>query len=265
MEFSLANDRVHVTKLDSVDSTNAELHRMITAGVSANWTAVVAGQQTAGRGRQGRTWQSDPGAGIWASVLIDLGNCPRPSWLSLVAGLAINRGLSAYGFIGVDLKWPNDVIAQGRKLAGILSESVVGTPKYIVGMGINVATDVYPGAIGLAELPFSHEDANPLDNHLDHHPVLEAVMSEFIAQVDSWHAADWEIDLIQREYLLACRSIGADIGITEPDGGKFTGRGIGVDLDGHLLVAETGTTRIRTVIAADIIHATIEPCTPKNS
>jgi BirA family transcriptional regulator, biotin operon repressor / biotin---[acetyl-CoA-carboxylase] ligase len=261
MEFSLVNDRVHVREMDTVDSTNNELHRLIESGTAVGWTTVIAGQQTAGRGRQGRTWQSDPGAGIWTSVLIDLEDCPEPSWLSLIAGLAIVRGVSKCGFVGAQLKWPNDVIAQGRKLAGILSEGVVGNPTYIVGMGINVFTDVYPGAIGLAELPRSAGDESPCDPRL----VFESVIRELVALIDSWQRASWDTGAIHSEYLVNCRSIGADLGITEPDGLTWTGTGVGVDSAGHLLVQETGSTRIRTVIAADVVHATIEPCTPKSS
>ena len=264
MQFLLVSDRVHVTKLGSVDSTNAELHRMIESGTATDLTVVIAGEQTAGRGRQGRSWQSKPGAGIWTSILVDLGDCPCPTWLSLIAGLAITRGVTAAGisenaFSAPELKWPNDVIARDRKLAGILTEGVSGTSLYIVGMGINVSTEPFPGAIGLTELLAA------TDTPLVARAVFEAVVTEFVALIDGWRDADWDTEAIRAEYLSVCRSIGVDLGITEPDGTTWSGVGVGLDDSGHLLVQESGTTLTRTVIAADVVHATIEPCTQRNS
>jgi len=264
MQFSLVSDRVHVTELDSVDSTNAELHRMIESGTATDFTVVIAGEQTAGRGRQGRAWQSKPGAGIWTSILVDLEDCPCPTWLSLIAGLAITRGVRVAGiseteFSGAGLKWPNDVIAQDRKLAGILTEGVTGTSLYIVGMGINVSAESFPGAIGVAEL------LTDVETTMVTRAVFEAVVTEFVALIDGWRDADWDTEAIRAEYLSACRSIGADLGITEPDGTAWSGVGVGLDDSGHLLVQESGTTLTRTVVAADVVHATIDPCTQKNS
>jgi len=259
MQFSLEGDRVHVTELDTVDSTNAELHRMIQSGTATDLTVVIAGEQTAGRGRQGRTWQSSPGAGIWTSLLVDLGDCPCPTWLSVVAGLAITRAVRVTDSVKAELKWPNDVIAQDRKLAGILTEGVSGTSLYIVGMGINISPDAYPGAIGLTEL--TDQSGTPVAPRR----VFEAVVTEFVALLDVWRDSGWDTEAIQAEYSSLCRSIGADLGITEPDGSQWSGIGIGLDQSGHLLVKESSTTLIRTVIAADVVHATIDTCTPKSS
>ncbi len=98
--------------------------------------------QTAGRGRRGRVWQSWPGAGLTFSALWRFApGSPVPAGLSLVAGLAVARALEELGVEGVQLKWPNDVLIHGQKLAGILVELIPGrgrTPAAVVGIGINL-------------------------------------------------------------------------------------------------------------------------------
>jgi BirA family biotin operon repressor/biotin-[acetyl-CoA-carboxylase] ligase len=98
--------------------------------------------QTAGRGRRGRVWQSWPGAGLTFSALWRFApGAPVPAGLSLVAGLAVARALEELGVEGVQLKWPNDVLIHGKKLAGILVELIPGrgrTPAAVVGIGINL-------------------------------------------------------------------------------------------------------------------------------
>lgn len=103
---------------------------------------LAADVQTAGRGRRGRVWQSWPGASLTFSALWRFApGSPVPAGLSLVAGLAVARALEELGVDGVQLKWPNDVLVHGRKLAGILVELAPGrgrTPAAVVGIGINL-------------------------------------------------------------------------------------------------------------------------------
>ena len=120
---------------DSVDSTNniaADLaHDPANAGM-----AVLAGEQTAGRGQYGRSWQSPPGAGVWLSVLLapppDL---RRPVLLTAWAAIAVADTASELTGHPTRVKWPNDVLLAGRKVCGILIEQTQGT---VVGIGLNV-------------------------------------------------------------------------------------------------------------------------------
>ena len=104
-------------------------------------TAVVAEEQTAGRGRRGRTWDSSARAGLWWSLLLRP-HIPadRLGWLPLVVGVGVARGLHAAAGVQVELKWPNDVLVSGRKLAGILAERLADG-SVVVGVGINVDQD----------------------------------------------------------------------------------------------------------------------------
>jgi BirA family transcriptional regulator, biotin operon repressor / biotin---[acetyl-CoA-carboxylase] ligase len=102
---------------------------------------VIADMQTAGRGRLGRTWASPPGAGIYASIVV------RPSagaarLLTLAAGVAVAEGIASATGLEPELKWPNDVHCQGRKVAGILAERVAD--HVVLGFGVNVLQAVYP-------------------------------------------------------------------------------------------------------------------------
>jgi BirA family biotin operon repressor/biotin-[acetyl-CoA-carboxylase] ligase len=256
-------DVPQIITLESVDSTNAELHRMCDQGPVAAWTVVTAFHQSAGRGRQGRNWQSDPGAGLWVSVLVDLADCPQPQWLPLIAGLSLCNATRKFTESDVALKWPNDVIVGGRKLAGILTEALPKTTRneagrYIVGMGLNFAPDVYPGAAGLRELI-------PVGAVLDRDEVLAEVIGSLRHLIGEWRADHWSTESIRAQYLRRCLSIGAELEITEPGAPRWSGTGMSIDSAGHLVVREHDTQIDRTVVAADVIHASIAPCTPKNS
>ena len=136
--------RFDVAVLASIDSTNAELSRRAALGAPSG-LCVVAESQTAGRGRRGRTWHSALGASLTLSLLwrVDKG-AAELAGLSLVVGLAILRALQDIGLRDPDcvkLKWPNDIVADGAKLAGVLIETqgdMLGPTTAVIGIGINV-------------------------------------------------------------------------------------------------------------------------------
>lgn len=258
-----ASDVMNIIALESVDSTNSELVRMCADGPVAPWTVVVAGEQTSGRGRLGRMWQSDPGAGMWASVAVDLNGCLNSQWLPLVAGLSLCTVVSEFTGVEVGVKWPNDVMLGDRKLAGILTEALPGTDKYVVGMGLNFDSDVYPGAVGVRELM-------PATFVINRDQILLKVIHSLRDLITVWRDSSWDTEEIRHQYERACVSIGADLVITEPSTGEsgsstWSGYGHGVDPAGHLVVKQHESGFERTVVAADVVHATIAPCTPKNS
>lgn len=123
--------------LDCVDSTNtyAKMHfNELSDGV-----LVVAREQTAGRGRQSRRWFSPPDCNIYASWVVK--NCQRPFWATVAGGLAVLDVLKCFApEAGFFIKWPNDIYAREKKIAGLLSESIPGG--VITGMGININLSV---------------------------------------------------------------------------------------------------------------------------
>lgn len=124
----------------SIVSTNDRL-KALARGGAPEWTTVLADEQTGGRGREGRTWVSPPG-GLYLSVLLRP-RFSRVGLLPLAAGVAVAEAADELG-VGTELKWPNDVLAAGGKLAGILSEAAsgpAGIEWVVLGIGVNVALD----------------------------------------------------------------------------------------------------------------------------
>lgn len=140
--------RAHFTR---TDSTNERARAMARAG-TPHGTLVTAAEQTAGRGRQGRSWVAPPDRALQASlVLRELG--AMAPLLPLLAGVAVCEACEAAAAVHAELKWPNDVRIAGAKLAGILVEANPGERWAVLGIGINVTTspaDLLPGATSLA-------------------------------------------------------------------------------------------------------------------
>lgn len=130
-----------VTVEPSVDSTNAEIFRRLDAGARAPFV-LLAERQTAGRGRRGRVWASPFAENLYCSVALRVdGGMSQVEALSLTVGLAVAKALQSCGIDGARLKWPNDVLVDGRKISGILLE-LAGDPAdvchVVIGIGINV-------------------------------------------------------------------------------------------------------------------------------
>lgn len=142
-----------VVVFEQVASTMDEAHRLAEGG-AADGTAVIADVQTAGRGRHGRRWTSARGAGLWMTVIHRGVSVAGLDVLSLRIGLALAPVLDRYASDRVMLKWPNDLLVRGRKLAGILIESrwrQAAVEWVAVGVGVNVAAPAdQPAAVGLA-------------------------------------------------------------------------------------------------------------------
>lgn len=134
----LAELQVH----QHIDSTNAEALRTLAEGVVSG-LAITAEQQSAGRGRRGRTWVSPFARNIYLSLTWQYSQgAAALEGMSLAVGVAVVRALEKLGLVGASLKWPNDVLYQRRKLGGVLLEMVgdaSGVCQVVVGVGLNVA------------------------------------------------------------------------------------------------------------------------------
>lgn len=217
-------------------------------------TVVVADEQTAGRGRLGRTWASAPGAGLWCSVLVRMGVAQGRGLLPLLAGVAVAEAVRGRG-VEAALKWPNDVVIDGdafdgspgpRKLGGILSESD-GDDAVVIGIGINVSQThddlPVPAATSLA----LEQGAMPRDELLvDILTRLHAAIEELRAQGSAGALGG---------YRRLCLTLGREVTVMLPSGEEISGRAVGLGEDGQLEVR----TALKTVFVAagDVIHATI--------
>jgi BirA family transcriptional regulator, biotin operon repressor / biotin---[acetyl-CoA-carboxylase] ligase len=147
MSFELP-DRI-VRWFPSIDSTMTIAAQMAREGCPSG-TVVGADQQTAGMGRQGRPWHSEPGAGLYVSIVLRL-NLGREAipLLMLALGVASQQAIAEVSGLAPDLRWPNDVLLDGKKCAGILANAEDGA--IIAGIGINVSHESFPPELaGLA-------------------------------------------------------------------------------------------------------------------
>lgn len=126
----------------TLDSTNSEAKRRAEEGAPEG-LVVVAAEQTAGRGRRGRPWHSPPGKGVYLSVIL---RPPWPvadaGWLAVLGGVAAAQTLKSLGVTDLCIKWPNDLLVQGKKIGGVLVEPSVreGRIEYaVLGVGLNLA------------------------------------------------------------------------------------------------------------------------------
>jgi BirA family biotin operon repressor/biotin-[acetyl-CoA-carboxylase] ligase len=226
-------------------STNAVLLERAAAGAPTG-TTLVAGTQTAGRGRQGRTWLSSPGDSLTFSLLWRFASGAAPIGLPLAVGVAVARALDKFGIRDTALKWPNDVLKGGRKLAGILVELVPGTPHAaVIGIGLNQRLP--------ADIPDElRARSAALDADIEPHVLLAALLIELRIVLEQF--ADGGFAVFRDDWL--ARNAHADLPIrllsdfAPPRGGICRG----VAADGALLL-ETGdgnTGRIERVLAGEV-------------
>jgi len=227
---------------ETVGSTNADVVEMAAQG-APDGTCEVAGEQTAGRGRHGRSWDSPLGAGLWSSTLIT--DCEEPARLPLLAALAVRDAASSQQGPTLSIKWPNDVLAPGdRKIAGILAERC--DRGVVVGIGINLTQSA-------GELPT--ETATSWQQEVGSIPDRSELLADLLLALHRWIHEDWGVALTQ--YRAASVTLGKRIRVFEPGGRQWDGDAVDIDRQGHLVVREG--ENLRTVIAGDVMHATIAP------
>jgi BirA family transcriptional regulator, biotin operon repressor / biotin---[acetyl-CoA-carboxylase] ligase len=220
--------------------------------------AVLADRQTSGRGRLGRSWASLPGIGIYTSVLLRPQLAPhQTTLLTLMAGLAVAEAIGVVSGVRPDLKWPNDVLLQNRKVAGILTEMASLGPRVShvsVGIGINVhhRREDFPGEVRVAATSLRLATGRSLDRG-----ELAAALYDAL---DRWYAVFCSGD--RARILQAAReqtaTLGRDVTV-ESGADRWQGIALDLDEDGALLVrAEDGT--VRRVLADDVsIRAGLRP------
>lgn len=244
----------------STGSTNTDLASAARAG-SPDRSVLIAEQQTAGRGRQTRTWVSPAGAGLYLSVLFRVGGVEghRLGWLPLLAGVAVQRTVRDVGGVAATLKWPNDVLVgtEPRKCCGILAEVVTGQaePTAVVGIGLNVAhqaEEIPPGAGGLPATSLAAEGGVT-----DRARLAVALLTELDVLERDWRSAGGDplASGVMDAYRLGCATIGQDVRVELPAGGERTeirGTATDLDADGRLVVRSADGSH--AVSAGDVVH-----------
>ena len=216
--------------LVSVTSTMDIVHELAAEGAPAG-IVVLADEQVAGRGRQGRRWHSPRGGGIWLGYLVRPARATEAGVLALRVGLALAESLADIG-VDVRLKWPNDVLLQDRKLAGILCEARWSADRLswiAVGLGINVSGPLP------AELRAHAITLREVANRTTRIEVLQSLVPRLHGLSDAAALSEAERAAYARRDWLTGRSLSAPV----------TGLVRGVDAQGALLVdGDRGLTRV---------------------
>lgn len=228
---------------DVLASTNDRASSWLREGGS-HGLVVTADMQTAGRGRHGRTWCSPAGENLYVSLGLRLPQ-PRADFgaVSLAVGVGLHRGLAPID--GLALKWPNDVLVDGKKLAGILCESrwSAGAVELVIGFGINVRrVGIDPS---VRELATSLEEVGGTIARVE---VLARVLASLESTLQGFF--DEGIESIFDAYLKANEQIGTRVRVRS-HGETFEGLAVAIDHEGALIVRlDDGTPRV--VRAADV-------------
>jgi BirA family biotin operon repressor/biotin-[acetyl-CoA-carboxylase] ligase len=241
-----------LTAVPQTGSTNADLLAAARTGAPEG-TVLIAEAQNAGRGRLGRSWISVPGAALTFSVLL------RPvvpaanwGWLPLLTGVAVASALRGAAGVDAGLKWPNDVLVDGAKLAGILAEQ--SRDAVVIGVGLNVAAgrDQLPSesATSLALLGAPGTDRAVLLIGLLGE--LERWYRRWTGSADGAGSGDAEASGLRQEYLRLCATIGVDVQVMLPGGQQLTGTACDVDQTGRLVIRSAGG--LVSVSAGEVVH-----------
>ena len=260
-----------VERVARTGSTNTDLRQAVQED-PPSWphlSVLVAEHQDAGRGRLGRSWETPAGTALTASVLVRPGVVgDRLSWITLVAGLAVQRGIQHLTGERTGLKWPNDVLAldvgeeiddwgRDRKVAGILAEvaPLYGEPAVILGIGVNVAQSAdqlpVPWATSMALTRPRGEAGGAAAPHLDTEDVLTAIGDELVPLLRRWEDDD---PTLREEIAAVCVSLGREVVVQRPGGAPLAGVAEGLGPDGSLLV-RCASGELAQALAGDVLHA----------
>jgi BirA family biotin operon repressor/biotin-[acetyl-CoA-carboxylase] ligase len=246
-----------VEVVESTGSTNADLVVAARDGAE-HGTLLLAREQAAGRGRRSRSWVSLPGAGLYGSVLLRPTGVPasRIGWTTLLGGLAVAQMAEDVARVpSAALKWPNDVLAGGGKIAGVLAEAVPGADGLgvVLGIGLNVLAQPADVAPGPGDLPATSlvESGAVVTN-------LTVLAAELYTRVEAlyrrWQHAEGEMHSsgLLAEYRARCATLGSAVRVELGDE-SFTGTACDVDDEGRLVVEQPGGA-VRQVSAGDVVH-----------
>ena len=238
---------------DSIDSTQNQALKM-SKDVAYDGTVIVAAEQTGGKGRDGRKWVS-PKGGIWISIILhpkfDISITTLfPIASSLALSLAIEKTFS----IKPELKWPNDLTINGKKVAGMLVDVSLESNRIenlVLGVGINFDVNTKQIEKSLKGTPNFYGVASLRDENQKVKPIQ--LVQTFLLELEKIYKAlnEKQIKKIISEWTSRSSTIGKNVELNTVDS-KIKGKAIKIDDDGALIVSENN--KIHKVIAGDIIH-----------
>lgn len=237
--------------LETTASTNTDARSLGAAG-APHGSLVVAETQTAGRGRHDRLWLSPPGLGIYATLLLRPANLTpeQTPLLTLLAAVAATEAIArTIHELSPSIKWPNDILIEGRKVAGILAEMADGaaaSPCVLLGIGINVNTPLDR----LPERPLY--PATSLALEAGHTVSRAALLAAWLQRVEHWlgRLENGETEALLEQWNIGAGMTGRRVSVTQQTG-VLQGTVSGIDTDGALLLLTDDDQTIR-ILSGDL-------------
>ena len=227
--------------LDIVDSTNNKVKSLAEEGYP-NGTLVVAETQMAGRGRRGRVWESPKGGSIYMSLLLKPEINPNnASMITLVSALAVAKAIAEMTGRQVGIKWPNDIVMNGKKICGILTEMSLqseGIDHIVVGIGINVHTEAFPEEISHMATSLFLETGE----HYKRATLIGAVWEAFEYYYEIYLQTEDLSNLVE-EYNAHLANMHQMVKVLDPKE-PFEGKAMGITEKGELIVDTLETRRL---------------------
>lgn len=246
-----------IWRYDTVDSTQRVASDLITSGAGHHRTAVVAANQSAGYGRKGDPWHDGAGDSLLTTVILSPDEPSASYPYAMIAALAVVRAIEAATHLAVSLKWPNDVLINGRKVAGILGDATWAGSRLIamrVGIGVNVGgARILYIARGLPDATSLAAESGQI---ICGDTVLAALLEQF-DRIDGVYCHSGHASIVA-EWRNALATIGQEVAITHRDGRVLRGKATDATLDGDLIVdAADGTSvRVRAPDVRSLRHVT---------
>ena len=233
---------------DTTDSTNIQARRLAEAH-APHGTLVVSDRQDGGKGRRGRSWASPSGVGIWMSLILRPEIAPSSaSMLTLAAALAVREGIQEETGLSPLIKWPNDLVLNGKKICGILTEmstELMEIQYVITGIGINVNQREFPPEIRDTATSLSLEAGRSFRRSSLIAAILKAFEKDYAAFLKTG-----DLSLLLEEYNACLVNRGKEVCILDPSG-EYRAVAEGIDESGSLLVTLPDGTR-REIISGEV-------------
>lgn len=233
---------------DATDSTNVQAKRLAEAH-APHGTLVVSDRQDGGKGRRGRSWASPSGVGIWMSLILRPEIAPSSaSMLTLAAALAVRKGILEETGLSPLIKWPNDLVLNGKKICGILTEmstELMEIQYVITGIGINVNQKEFPPEIRDTATSLSLEAGRSFRRS----SLIAAILKAFEKDYEAFLKTG-DLSLLLEEYNACLVNRGKEVCILDPSG-EYRAVAEGIDESGSLLVTLPDGTR-REIISGEV-------------
>lgn len=223
---------MHIIKLNAIDSTNSYLKELVVDELVQNFTAVVAEHQISGRGQMGTVWESEKGKNLTFSVLIEFDSLRITDqfYLSMAVALGVLTGVKGYVNSNLYVKWPNDILADKDKLAGILIENILkgANVKYaIVGIGVNVNQELFSNEI---------KNVTSLKKNSGHSIDKDALLEKIVASIKYF------VGFVEKKQFQELKELYIDVlfkfnkpaMFIDNSGNQFLGKIIDISEDGRL-------------------------------